>query len=480
MNVTLNNRQDFTLENLKRVAIDGESVNISQSAKKSINQARKSFMAYLNSDRSRFIYGTTSGAGQHASKRLTPKQQKEMAQRRNLVPPGGGFGPDNLPERVVRMIIFARLTNYIEGNAKTRSIEAERIAQMLDNPAHTVPLSGQVGAGEILPLAHVMSHMPRGDTEEAEPMARINGSPVSTAVLCDVALATQNRLALAYQVFALSIEAYQAQLAPYSASLLRYSQSRHEKQAIRSLRYWLNKASNTGRLPYQAPVSWRILPPVLAAAEEAFSTVRESAEISLQAVTDNPVYILPKGSDRLGRVISTGGYHNAQAAPAIDDINARYADLCTLADRHTMKLHSADHLPPNLAAPGGESYGTALFSFLQIGYGEEARLAARRSFLPSSEGGGIAGQNDVASVSVFAYQKHLRSAFCLEASLTLLAASASQALWLTNRKPAHRLTPLLEQIRDLVPPVIERTGRNLGNELESLQQHFEKNIVFKR
>tara|TARA_B100001146_G_scaffold146981_1_gene129138 strand:- start:1640 stop:2077 length:438 start_codon:yes stop_codon:yes gene_type:complete len=145
-----------------------------------------------------------------------------------------------------------------------------------------------------------------------------------------------------------------------------------------------------------------------------------------------------------------------------------------------MKLHSADHLPPNLAAPGGESYGTALFSFLQIGYGEEARLAARRSFLPSSEGGGIAGQNDVASVSVFAYQKHLRSAFCLEASLTLLAASASQALWLTNRKPAHRLTPLLEQIRNLVPPVTKRTGRNLGNELESLQQHFEKNIVFNR
>ena len=79
----------------------------------------------------------------------------------------------------------------------------------------------------------------------------------------------------------------------------------------------------------------------------------DSAEISLRAVTDNPVYVLPTRREPLGRAISTGGYHNAQAAPAIDDINARYADLCTLAARHTMKLHSAQHLPSNLAAPGG-------------------------------------------------------------------------------------------------------------------------------
>ena len=81
MTVTLNNRRDFTLENLKRVAINGESIRISRSAKRSMTKARQSFMAYLNSDRSRFIYGTTSGAGHHASQRLSPIQQKEMAER---------------------------------------------------------------------------------------------------------------------------------------------------------------------------------------------------------------------------------------------------------------------------------------------------------------------------------------------------------------------------------------------------------------
>ena len=73
--------------------------------------------------------------------------------------------------------------NFIEGHAKTRPEVARRITKMLDAPMARLPVSGQVGAGEILPLFHVMSTMPDGDFQEAEPMARINGSPVSAGLL---------------------------------------------------------------------------------------------------------------------------------------------------------------------------------------------------------------------------------------------------------------------------------------------------------
>ena len=473
MTVVLDSRKDFTLENLRRVSVTGESVLISPGAKKAIKRSRQSFMAYLDSDRTQFIYGTTSEAGQGASKRISPEQQRQLARSRSRVRPGGGFGLEYVPERVVRMIIFARLANYIEGNAKARPIEAQRIASMLDRPLPKLPLSGQVGAGEILPLAHVMNFLPEGETEEGEWMARINGSPVSSALLCDVALTARGHLSLATQIFALSVDAYAAPLTPYSASLVRYARNPHEKRALRNLRWWFKTSSHHGRIAHQAPVSWRILPAVLGAVEEAVAIAEETASISLSSVTDNPVYILPTQSEPLGRAISTGGYHNAQAAPAIDDINARFADLCTLADRHTMKLHSADHLPANLADPKGDGWGTGLLSFLQVGYGEEARHAARRSFLPPSEGGGIAGQNDVASPSMFAYQKHTRARFCLDASLALLASSASQAFWVTNRKPSARLVPILECVRDYVPPLTSTVGRDMGNELHALQQYFQ-------
>ncbi len=472
MTVVLASRKDFHLDNARRVALDGEGVAIAPQAKAAMDAARRSFMAYLDSDRTRFIYGTTSGAGQRAHQTVPPAEQRQRAQESRQVPHGAGFGPDALPDRVVRMIIFARLANYIEGNAKTRPIEAERVASMLEQPMPRVPLSGQVGAGEILPLFHVMSHMPDGDVEEAEPMARLNGSPVSAALAADAALTGRNRLALAIKVFALSIEAYAAPLEPYDAALIRYSANPHERRALKALRKWLAKASQSGRLDYQAPVSWRILPTVLAATEEAVATLEEVAHISLASVTDNPVYVLPDRKHPLGRVMSTGGYHNAQATPAIDSLNARFADLCTLADRQTMKLHGADHLPENLARPGGHPWGTTLFSFVQVGYGEEARHAARRTFLPPSEGGGIGGQNDVASATMFAYQKHLKAAFCLEAALALLAVSASQALWAREVRPAPPLRDFVETVRHHVAPVEQRAERRIGEELQALQARF--------
>ena len=76
MTVVLDSRKDFTLENLRRVSVTGESVLISPGAKKAIKRSRQSFMAYLDSDRTQFIYGTTSEAGQGASKKINPEQQR--------------------------------------------------------------------------------------------------------------------------------------------------------------------------------------------------------------------------------------------------------------------------------------------------------------------------------------------------------------------------------------------------------------------
>ena len=472
MTVVLDSRADFTLENIRRVALGGEGISFSSGATAAMTAARAAFIAYLDADRSRFIYGTTSGAGQRAQEVVAPEKQRQHARDMGQAPSGAGFGADAVPDRVVRMIIFARLANYIEGHAKARAIEAERIASMLERPLPRLPLAGQVGAGEILPLFHVMSALPDGDVEEGEPMARINGSPVSAALVSDAAITARNRLALATRVFALSIEAYGAPLAPYDAALIRYTANPFEKRALKGLRKWLLRASSAGRLAHQAPVSWRILPTVLAAAGEAVCALEETAGISLRSVTDNPVYVLPDREHPMGRVISTGGYHNAQATPAIDTMNARFADLCTLCDRHTMKLHSADHLPPNLARPGAQSWGTVLLSFIQVGYGEEARHAARRTFLPPSEGGGIGGQNDVASATMFAYQKHLKATVCLESTLALLAVSVSQALWARDIRPAAPLREFVDVIRQHVPPFEKRSGRSFGDELRTLQRHL--------
>ena len=57
VSVTLNSRRDFTLRNLERVALRGESVQIGSKARHRMRETRASFMSLLESDRTRFIYG---------------------------------------------------------------------------------------------------------------------------------------------------------------------------------------------------------------------------------------------------------------------------------------------------------------------------------------------------------------------------------------------------------------------------------------
>ncbi len=139
-----------------------------------------------------------------------------------------------------------------------------------------------------------------------------------------------------------------------------------------------------------------------------------------------------------------------------------------------MKLHdeSVSLLPHHLSATGAGSGGTAALTFVQTGFGEEARHEAARTFLPASESGGFKGQNDVASPTFFAYAKHGRVSWCLDACLASLAVACSQALSVTDRKPPSALAGFLEAVREQVPPVDGVSVRELGLEVGALTTAF--------
>ena len=86
-------------------------------------------------------------------------------------------------------------------------------------------------------------------------------------------------------------------------------------------------------------------------------------------------------------------------------------------------------------------------TFVPVGFAERARHAAARTLLPPSQGGGYAGQDDVALPIFLAYEKSLRAAGCLDACLAVLGVVASQAMYLTDRRPPAGLTDCLEIIR---------------------------------
>src|SRR5919204_4178148 len=130
MTVLLRTRGDIDLDAVRRVAWEGESVELAQPALERIAECRRSFLALLDSDPELVVYGVTSGYGERARIRLNAEERKAQAARAPIWP-DTAFG-EPLPERVTRGIVLARLANFLEGHAAVRPELAQAVAAMLD------------------------------------------------------------------------------------------------------------------------------------------------------------------------------------------------------------------------------------------------------------------------------------------------------------------------------------------------------------
>jgi histidine ammonia-lyase len=483
MTITLTTRAEINIDAVYRVAWRRESVTIAEKALRRIAACRASFLELIEKDPGTVIYGVTTAMGELASRRLGGDERDRHA-RIKAFAAATSFG-DPLPDRVVRAIVLARLANFLEGHAATTPRVALAVAAMLDGePMPAVPASGQGGAGEILALYPLFAELStRFDLEVKERGSLINGSPCAAALAADAALAARRRVGLAEKVFALSIEAFRAPLEHYDPALDLLWGDEHEAAALRGLRKFLG-GSEQERRNYQAPVSYRIVPRILGQAHRALSAAERAATMSLASVSDNPVYLPPDRDHPLGRCISTGGYHNAMASPALDDLAAIWADICLLCDRHGSKLlNGRVSLLPDLLLTGrdpsdSDGHGNVGYVPMAItGYLEQAKLFAQRTLIPGTESAG-AGQDDVASTVFLAWSKEERGGRCADAAMAMLAMLASQALYVTARQPPPALQAFVSAIRAKVAPVDD--DRILGPELKKLAQWFTQQVFDSR
>lgn len=474
----LESRADITLRAYEEVAWRQRPVELHPAALQRMQAAREAFLELLERDPEVVIYGVTSGYGSRARFRFTAEERLAHAGVRSHAT-ATAFGAA-LPGRVVRGIVLARLTNFIEGHSAVSPEVALAVAAMLDGRAlPEVPAEGVGCPGEIQPLGHLFA--PVVDTAPLaakDLLCLVNGSPCASALVADAVLAGRRRLELATAVFGLALEALQAPLEAYDPVLEALWEDEHEAAALRRLRAW-SAGGAAQRRPYQAPVSFRIVPRVLGQAARALAQAGEVAEVSLRAVSDNPVFVLPDAAHPLGRVLSNGGYHNAKAYPALDQLGASYADLALLADRELTKLldGNVSGLPNQLIENDGRALDGSFLGCLgmtALAYAEQARHAATRTLLPGSEGGGF-GQNDVAVPTFPAFRKQAEAGRCLEAALACLAVVASQAFFITGRAAPPALAAFLARVRAAAPPVTAPIA--LGPDLLMLQQAFEDAVL---
>ncbi len=475
MTLTVDTRHDITLDAVLRVAWHGEHVVLSDAAVERMVEARQRFMHLLDADPDITIYGVTTGFGQMAKHKLSPEERRAQAARPPIAP-AASWG-DPVPDRVARTMVLARLANFVEGHAAISPPVAQAVAAMLANDKMPeVPASGQGGAGEILSLSHLFLDVAhQSELGEKDGLSLVNGSPCASALVADVALTTERRLGIAAEILSLSADAFKAPLGHFDEALETQWNNVHDAWALRTIRSLVADEGAGPRRPYQAPVSFRILPRILGQAHRAWTLARDIAAESLAAVTDNPVYLDADEEHPFGQFISTGGYHNAQAVMAMDAVTASLANLCIIVERHSAKLldGSVSLLPDHLVRSDDQDdlrrgYLGCL-AMAATGYEEEARHEARATLLPGSESGGF-GQNDVASPIFFAWTKANRAARALDMALASLAPIALRAYRVTDRAPPKTLAHWQAPI-DAAFPGLD-TSAPLGPRAASLAEHI--------
>jgi len=478
MTVVVNRRADFTLDNFRRVAFGREGVQIGPLAREAMAAARRAFLALLDSDRTAFIYGITTRPGVEVATTVPPEQQREHA-RRFRAESGYGFGGGCHSEQVVRGMVFARLVDFVEGHGKVRPELAERVAALLGASLPCVPLDGQAGPGEVLPLLYLTGWVGDLEFEEGEGLALVNGSPYSTAVLADAAVRARNRLTQAEALFALSADALRAPLEAYDEALDDLWADEYQAGALRALRAHLAGAETAGRLSHQAPVSFRIMPRLLGEARRAVAEAERAAAAALRSVSVNPVYFPPDPGHPLGRMASNGGFHNAAVCPALQALSSCWAELALAAERQIACFHrgAAYGLPHLLSPPGyrGALSGPVnLFGWSVTGYVETARAAASPALMPAVV---VDPQNDLSTATGVAHRKERDAGEALDGVQAILALVASQALFVTGRQPAPPLRDLMAGIRSAFPPVESPHGRDLGAQAGQLAAAFRAGSV---
>ena len=467
MTVVLSHPDDLTLAALERVALKGEGLRFSKEALGRIAIWHADFRAYLEAHPDRFIYGVTSGYGPEAKKRLSSAEQR--ARRQAGVPFFDlSFGEGHWPDSHVRAMVFALAAMTIHGGTALSTKQARAITGALRAPLPKIPRSGLTSPGEMLPLFYLYQVIPA--LVDGTPQASAGNGAVGSVALAGLrALAARRRLETAEQIFALSAEAIHCPLEHFDPGLKALWGDPYEAEALDALNRWLAGAPRDRRRPFQAPVSYRILPRVLGQARRALRALEQAVGNALQGMASNPLYVT---RDRPGgeTTLSNGGFHEALPAQALDSLMASWVDLAAIAHRHAAKLHKGpvSHLPDRLR-PQDRAPSTAYLEYVPGDMVEEMRRLAQPSLLTPGEPG-ASDQDDVNAPGFLACRMEERVAELLDRVLAVLAASASQALAVTDRRAPKALGPCLKTIRRHFPVVAVR--RALGPDAWALARAF--------
>ena len=420
-------RAKTTIDELVRIA-DGAPVALAPDALAQMDNVNRYIQRAIADGQ--VIYGLTTGVGDLVTERLGADQIGLM-QMNMLRSHACGMGPD-LSVREVRAMMAVMLKSLLQGFSGVSSALALRMCQMLNQQVTPwSPASGSVGyliatahiglsvfgegqcwyQGQLLPSAEALAQagIAARVPGPREGHALISGTYEITALACLALGDFSQLLPVADMAGGMCLEALKGNTRGYDARLHALRPHVGQQETARILRCLLRDSEILTRYRdyrVQDALSLRCIPQIHGAVRDQLAHCRQIVTTELNAVTDNPVFLIE--DDEL--VILPGGNgHGAPLALALDALAVAIAQLSTASQARCDRITNVhlSGLPAFLVGKSGANSGMMIPPYVAAALaGDNRSLAAPASVHTVTT---CAGQEDHISMGVSSARKALKA-----------------------------------------------------------------------
>ncbi len=487
----------LTLDIINYFLKENPDIQISPKAKKKINASRALVDKWI--DKGEIIYGVTTGFGEFANVSIS-RENLQQLQENLILSHAVGCG-ENLPPKIVKIMMLLRLNALARGYSGVRYSTLELlIAMMKNNIIPVVPSQGSVGSsGDLVQLAHlVLGMIGKGKVQivkditspdaqntkiinakqglkkfglepvvlqAKEGLALINGTQMMTSFASYVSIKAKRLIKIADAAAALSHEALRATDKAYDVKLHRLRPFPGQITTAENMLALIDKSEirtshivNDPRV--QDAYSIRCVPQIHGASRDAIDYVTSRVEIEINSVNDNPI-IFPETEEH----IEGGNFHGQSMALAMDFMGIALSELANVSERRTERLVNGNlsGLPRFLAVDGGLNSGLMIAQYTAASLVSENKVLAHPASVDSIPTS--ANQEDHNSMGSIAAQKCYKILSNVENVLAIELITAAQALeFLKPLKPGRGTSTIYNEIRKRVKPL--KSDRIIHNDVK--------------
>lgn len=452
---------ELTLADIARILEGNVTLTLSEQSKKQIARCREFLDRKMNSSAAP-VYGINTGFGSLYNKNIA-KDQLEQLQENLVMSHACGTGSE-VPHTIVRLMLFLKVQSLSYGFSGVQIATAERLIDMFNEGVlPRVFEMGSLGAsGDLAPLAHLsLPLIGKGEvcykekiysSEEVlqllrwerihfkakEGLALLNGTQFMSAYGMWCIYHAHRLLKICNIVGALSLDGFDGRIEPFDERVHKIRAHAGQLKVAKEFRELLagSEILAQAKLHVQDPYSFRCIPQVHGASDDAIQHVTNTMLTEINAVTDNP-NVFPEDDT----IISAGNFHGQPLALSLDYLAIALAELGSISERRTYQLISgARNLPNYLVANPGINSG------LMIPQYTAASLVSQNKQLcsPASVDSIVSsnGQEDHVSMGANAATKTYRIVNNLYSILAIELITAAQAIQF--RRPLQT-SPTLEK-----------------------------------